>query len=625
MNSEQNLKEETEIDWNPSEEYKLLINHAPLGIFLADRKGNIKLANKALIDILGSPSIEATKQVNVLTFSLLQDAGISATIQDCLDTGESSVNEFFYRTKWGKSIYCRLYLNATMDFKNHIVGIQGIVEDISKWKQLNDKLKKSEENYKNLIENALEGVWAVDENDNTVLVNPKLCEMLGYSKNELMSSNLHNFLNKSMSEYVNSFIPRRKEGFGDTYELDFIKKDGTILKTRVNAAPILNEEGSLKGTFAYITDITQQKLAEQQLIESESKFRRIFESIPDLFFLVDNDTTIIDYKGREENLYMLPEEFLGKKLVGVMPSDIRELLLKTIKDTISSQQPQIMEYSLPIDKKVRDFEARFLFFSENRVAIFVREITDRKKAMKIIEREIEKLKELDQIRKDLIIRISHELKTPLVSISGGTELLLSLFKDKLSLDEKEVLEIIQKGGDRLKRLIDNLVDVTRIEYNKLKLRLKETDIVELLKDCANEMMYLIKKRELTLKFMLPDRLLLKIDKIRLEQVIINLLSNAIKNTPPDGTITIRAYTKGDYVTISVSDSGIGLTKEEIQRLFSRFGKIERYGSGLEYIDIQGTGLGLFISKEIIELHKGEIWAESLGRNQGSTFIIKLPI
>ena len=625
MNSEQNLKGDTEIDWNPSEEYKLLINHAPLGIFLADRKGYIKLANKSLIDILGSSSMEAIKQINILIFPPLQDAGISAAIQCCLDTGDSSVNEFSFTTQRGRNLYFRLYLNATTDLNNQVVGIQGIVEDISKWKQLNDKLKKSEENYKNLIENAHEGVWAVDENDDTVLVNPKLCEMLGYSKSELMSSNLHHFLNKSMSEYVNSFISRRKEGFGDTYELDFIKKDGTILKTRINAAPILNEEGELRGTFAYITDISQQKIAEQQLIESESKFRRIFESIPDLFFLIDKDTTILDYKGKEENLYMPPEEFLGKKLVGVMPSEIRELLLKTINDTISSQQPQLMEYSLPIGQKVRDFEARFLFFSEDRVAIFVREITDRKKAMKIIEGEIEKLKELDQIRKDLIIRISHELKTPLVSICGGTELLLSLFKDKITLDEIEVLEIIQKGGDRLKRLIDNLVDVTRIEYNKLELKPKETDIVELLRECANEMMYLIKKRELALKFDLPDRLFLKIDKIRLEQVIINLLSNAIKNTPPSGIITIKAYLKGDYATISVSDTGIGLTKEEMRRLFSRFGKIERYGVDLEYIDIQGTGLGLFISKELIELHKGEIRAESLGRNQGSTFIVKLPI
>jgi PAS domain S-box-containing protein len=625
MNSEQNLKEETEIDWNPSEEYKLLINHAPLGIFLADHKGYIKLANKSLINLLGSSSIEAIKQINILIFPPLQAAGISAAIQDCLDTGDSSVNEFSFTTKGGRNLYFRLYLNATFNSKNQVVGIQGIVEDISKWKQLNDKLKKSEENYKNLIENAHEGVWAVDENDNTMIVNPKLCEMLGYSKNKIMSSNLHNFLDKSMSEYVKSFLPRREEGLGDTYELDFIKKDGTILKTRINGAPILNEEGELKGTFAYITDITQQKIAEQKLIESESKFRRIFESIPDLFFLVDNDTTIIDYKGKEENLYLSPEEFLGKKLAELLPSEINEMLLKTLKHTIYSQRPQIMEYSLPIGQNIRDFEARFLFFSEDRVAIFVREITDRKKAMKIIEGEIEKLKELDQIRKDLIIRISHELKTPLVSICGGTELLLSLFNDRLTLDEKEVLEIIQKGGDRLKRLIDNLVDVTRIEYNKLELKPKETDIVELLKDCANEMTYLIKKRELTLKFILPDRLPLKIDKIRLEQVIINLLSNAIKNTPPNGTITIKAYLKGDFITISVSDTGIGLTKEEMRRLFSRFGKIERYGEDLEYIDIQGTGLGLFIAKEIIELHKGEIRAESLGRNQGSTFIVKLPI
>ncbi|MFX0033842.1 MAG: PAS domain S-box protein [Promethearchaeota archaeon] len=625
MKLEQNKEERKNQVWEASKDYQLLIKHAPLGIFLADNEGNINLVNSSLVEMLGSPSAEATKQINLLTFPLLQAAGISNAIKHCIENGESSVNEFFYKSKWGKEIFCRLYLNPAIDNSGEIIGVQGIVEDITKWKYLNDKLKESEENYKNLVENAHEGVWAVDENDNTIFVNPKLCEMLGYTKDEMMGTNLHLHLEKSMSELVNSYRERRTDGLKDTYELEFIKKDRTILKTRINAAPIFSEKGEFRGSFAYITDITKRKIAEQKLKESESKFRRIFESIPDLFFLVDGDTTILDFKGKEENLYLPPEQFLGKKLADIMPSEVGSLSLNSVKNTINTQQPQLMEYSLIIGNKTRDFEARYLYFSGDRVAIFVREITERKKAIHIIEQEVEKLKELDQIRKDLIIRISHELKTPLVSICGGTELLLKLFKEKFEKEELDLLEVIEKGGKRLKHLIDNLLDITKIEFKKLELKRESIDLVKLIRDCVKEMMYLIKSRDLELQLFLPEELILKIDKIRIEQVILNLLSNAIKNTAPYGKINIKSFRNEDWTTISVSDTGVGLTKEEMDKLFSRFGKIERYGEGLEYIDIQGSGLGLFISKEIIELHNGQIRAESLGRNKGSSFIIELPI
>ncbi|MFX1496988.1 MAG: PAS domain S-box protein [Promethearchaeota archaeon] len=618
-------REGKKVEWKPSEEYKLLIQHSPLGIFLADHDGNIKLVNDSLLKILGSPSIEATKEINLLTFPSLKAAGISKTIELCIETGESSVNEFFYRSKWGKDLYCRLYLNSTKDRSNRIIGIQGIVEDINKWKQLNEKLKESEENYKNLIENAHEGVWAVDENDDTIFVNPKLCEMLGYTKNEMIGTNLHNFFNEEMSTLVNSYTERRKNGLKDTYELDFIKKNGTILNTRVNAAPILGENGNFKGSFAYITDITDSKIVEQKLKESESKFRRIFESIPDLFFLVDGETTILDYKGKMENLYLPPEEFLGKKLSEIMPEKVGSLSLNAVRSTIKSQQPQMMEYELQIGDKTRDFEARHLYFSKDRVAIFVREISDRKKAIRIIEQEVKKLKELDQIRKDLIIRVSHELKTPLVSICGGTELLMTLFKNKFEKEELDLLEVIEKGGTRLKHLIDNLLDITKIEYKKLELKWESVDLIKLIKDCVKEVMYLIKIRNLKIELYLPEELIVKIDKIRIEQVILNLLSNSIKNTPPYGLINVNASKNEEWATVSVNDTGVGLTQEEREKLFSRFGKIERYGEGLEYIDIQGSGLGLFISKEIIELHHGKISVESSGRNKGSKFIINLPI
>jgi signal transduction histidine kinase len=253
------------------------------------------------------------------------------------------------------------------------------------------------------------------------------------------------------------------------------------------------------------------------------------------------------------------------------------------------------------------------------------DITTAKEAEFLINEEVKKLKELDKIRKNLISRVSHELKTPLVSIMGGSELLQSLYKDNLEEEQLELLGMIAKGGKRLKILIDSLIDISKIEYERFLLHKELEDLSDIVKDCVKELSYLFKERNINLSLSLPDSLLINLDKIRIEQVIINLLSNAIKNTHPNGRVEIILQKMNDAVVLVVSDDGIGLTKDEMDVLFTRFGKIERYGEGFEYLDIQGTGLGLFISKEIVELHDGEIRAESEGRNKGSRFIVKLPL
>jgi len=620
--AEQNLKES-------KEKYRHLFENSPDFVGLVDLKGNLIDCNNRVEDFLSIHKKEDIIRKNFREIFSINEKNkyvipLFEEIYKSILKGEipEPIEFKLYRTI-GRFLWLNLR-GTLIDIEGKKL-IQFIIQNITEKKEAVQKLKESEEKYKNLVENGQEGVWAVDENDNTIFVNPKICEMLGYNKDEMMGKNLDLFLEDSMMELINSYRKRREKGLKDTYELEFLKKDGTIIQTSVKAAPILKENGEFKGSFAYINDISNKKIAEKKLKESEKKFRSIFEAIPDLYFLVDNNTTILDYKGKEEDLYLPPELFLGKKLTDVMPIEIKDLSLNAVKNTIKTQKPQLMEYTLPIKDITRYFEARHLFFSEERVAIFIREITDRKKAELLIKEEVNKLKELDQIRKDLISRVSHELKTPLVSVIGGSELLLNNFKEKMKDEELELLEIIQKGGKRLKHLIENLLDITRIEYDKFKLEKKEDDLGEIIKDISNEMKYLLKERNIILNIEQPESLRLYIDRIRIEQVITNLLLNAIKNTPAMGSIMLKLQKNKDWAEILVSDTGVGLTKEEMNIIFTRFGKIERYGQGLEYIDIQGSGLGLFISKEIVDLHGGYIRAESEGRNKGSTFIVKLPI
>ncbi len=223
-------------------------------------------------------------------------------------------------------------------------------------------------------------------------------------------------------------------------------------------------------------------------------------------------------------------------------------------------------------------------------------------------------------RKNLITRVSHEFKTPLNSIQSATQLLLQNYQ--IDYQIRKFLEIIHNGGTRLTKLVENILDVSEIESGKLILNEEKTNIADLIRNCINETTFLALKRNLSLKSNLPKSLFLNIDPDKMEQVIINLLSNAIKNTPPNGEIYVDIITNNSHIDLQIKDSGVGLTKEEQVKLFTPFSKIERYGKNMN-VDIEGSGLGLFLSKEIVQLHGGQIFIESEGRNKGCTFILRL--
>ncbi|MHA1932718.1 MAG: PAS domain-containing sensor histidine kinase [Promethearchaeota archaeon] len=510
--------------------------------------------------------------------------------------------------------------------------IQGIVREITIRKQSELKLKKSEEKYRNMINNLDLGFYQVNWQGNILDYNPAFSNLLGFGPTEsIININAKEFWQNPDERviYLNSL---EKEGFINNYIVHSKKKNGQKIVLQLNSHLIKSEVGEPIKIQGLISDITEKFELEQKVKLSESRYRNLIESVPFSIALIDQKGIVIYCNPATIRLLGYSEqELIGnefRKLPAIHQNYLPKMLERFKKVITGELLP-------PFDVQLYKKDGSLIWISyqtsqvklgdEYLIQAVLNDIADRKRADLLIQEELLKLKELDQIRKDLISRVSHELKTPLVSVCGASELLLELFKNDLKTDAIELIEMIDKGGTRLKLLVDNLFDITRIEYNKFELEKDIINLSEIIKDCAQEMKYLIKSRKLKLIFDMPDILEIDIDKLRIEQVVLNLLSNAIKNTPPNGKIVMRLYKKEDWVEFSINDTGIGLTREEMDRLFTRFGKIERYGEGLEYIDIQGSGLGLYISKEIIDLHEGNIWVESAGRDKGSTFIIKLPI
>lgn len=233
-------------------------------------------------------------------------------------------------------------------------------------------------------------------------------------------------------------------------------------------------------------------------------------------------------------------------------------------------------------------------------------------------------KEIEDLKFNLLTRFSHEFKTPLISIKGYSDFLLSENKEKLDDLTIKSLKRIKEGADRLKLLIDHFIDSTMLNIHRVELNLEQENLSNLIKNGIIEMEGLIKLRKHTINVDIHDILITDIDKDKVTNVFLNILQNAIKFTPKGGNIAIQSKLNKKSIIISISDNGIGLQKEELKQLFRPFGKIEKYGKGWDIIS-DGIGLGLYLSKKIIDLHKGRIWAESKGENKGSIFYFSLPL
>jgi signal transduction histidine kinase len=270
------------------------------------------------------------------------------------------------------------------------------------------------------------------------------------------------------------------------------------------------------------------------------------------------------------------------------------------------------------------FKIQAFFMPNDRVGVLFDDITTQKRAEKVLADEIVKLKEIDELKDNFIAITSHELKTPLVSTCGAAEFLLSNYRTTLGKDELKFVEMINRGATRLKLLVNSLLDMSRIQTGQIELAIKEDDFIVLLNRVAKDQAYMLETRNQTLELKAPSTLVFSFDPGRIEQVLTNLASNAIKNTQISGHIEMQVTTNEKEIWVSVVDDGVGITTEEKEKLFTRFGKMSREGVKLD-LNIQGTGLGLFITKEIVERHGGRIWAESEGRYKGSKFTFVLPL
>lgn len=373
-------------------------------------------------------------------------------------------------------------------------------------------------------------------------------------------------------------------------------------------------------------NIKMMKLTEKEIRESVENFRTIAEqSFMGIFVIQDenvkyaNNTLLQIFEYSYEDVI----RWSKKELLQIIhPDDLP--ILQDYYQKLRIDDPNIQPYYtyriFTKSKKLKwidQFSRSIIFKEKPSELVTIMDITEKKEA----EQELIKL---NNLKSEILRRISHELKTPLVSIKGFSDLLLYAHKEKLDDYVLETINEIKLGCERLESLIHDILKTSELESGAIQLKKTEEDLSFLIKLSVRESQGLAKLRNITINLKIHNNLKVSIEKELIHQVINNLLNNAIKYTPPEGVIEINSEIKNDFIKISIVDTGIGITKGEMEKIFKQFGKIERYGQGLDVIS-EGSGLGLYISKKILELHSGAIWVESKGRNKGSTFNFTLPV
>ena len=323
----------------------------------------------------------------------------------------------------------------------------------------------------------------------------------------------------------------------------------------------------------------------------------------------------------KNNIKFFDKDFENKKFLitnlKIKSTSFGFLLLERDNNFSEDEINAIDAYSSIMSYQIKDKELSQVF--KMQLKILENNISEKTQAYKKIEEQNEKIVEANKAKNEFLANISHELRTPLNSIIGFSEVLKEGIIGDLNDKQKEYINDIYVSGVHLLGMINEILDISKIESNAMNINYSKFDLNMSINEVINVIKPLIQKKNITLNCDIKPNIELEADYQKIQQILYNLLSNAIKFTPNNGEISIITEIEEDSIIIKIKDTGIGIDSKYLGKIFGKFVQLHSVYTKKE----SSTGLGLTITKELVELHKGKIYVESK-INEGSTFIVKLP-
>ena len=549
--------------------------------------------------------------------------------------------------------------------------------DITERKRSEAILQASEERLQNLYSLSPVGIFLCTPEGRYLSANQALADLLGYATAEDLvraveslpqrtfhdPGEWHDIAEtlKTRGKFVNRLVKRHK-------------KDGTPIWVLMNMRAVRAPDGSLSHFEGFTLDITERLLAARALAENEERLRTLINAMPDIVYFKDGQGRWLEANTFTQRLFQLrPDDYLqrtDRELAGLRPNFRGTFIESTISDDLawhaarmyrgeqaildSDNTPRMFDLiKVPLFRddgsrrgivtvgrditKQRETSAALAKFNRKLESLVAERTAELEEKAAELEQANARLLELDALKSSFVSSVSHEVRTPLTSILGFTRLIerdfhkhyLPLGQDNRNLAAKgnrimANLRVIDREGDRLKRLINDFLDLAKIEYGSLRWQDSWVAVAELCAQVADAVQGMFSERP-ELAFVLdlePDLPAVWIDPDRLQQVLFNLVGNAVKFTPA-GSVTLHVSKEsGNSLHLAVSDTGIGIEAQDLERIFEKFHQVQQSPATVD--QPRGTGLGLTICRQIVQHYGGTIWAES-EPGHGSTFQISLPL
>jgi PAS domain S-box-containing protein len=553
-----------------------------------------------------------------------------------------------------------ILLNARQIFRKNIGShiILLAMEDITARKLAEEALLKAGALQSAIFNSANFSSIATDSKGVIQIFNVGAERMLGYTAAEVMNKitpadisdpqeviarakELSVELDTPIKPGFEALVFKASRGIEDIYELTYIRKDGSRFPAIVSVTALRDEQDAIIGYLLIGTDNTarkqieeEQKLLSQRLRDHQFYTRSLFECNIDAIMTTDPSGIITDVNKQMEVLSgCTRDELIGAPFRNYFTDP--DLAETGIKQVLSEKQ--VTNYELT--SRARDGKETVVsinattFYDRDRklqgVFAAARDVTERKRLDQVLQEkniELESARSVAEktnlAKSDFLANMSHELRTPLNSVIGFSEVLQDQMFGPINEKQQEYVNNILTSGRHLLSLINDILDLSKVESGKMEL---EPSTFSLRESLDASMMMLREKAmkagiELHLDLAPEADVSIVADQRKLKQILFNLLSNAVKFTHAAGTVDVIAVRDGDFIEITVADSGIGIREEDIQKLFQAFTQLESvYTKGFE-----GTGLGLALSRQMVELHGGRIWVRS-EFGKGSRFSFTVPL
>ena len=611
--------------------FRKLFEEMPVGVVFVDiETSRYTMVNPAYCRMLGYTAEELTR-LKIEDVSHPEDMPKNAELFEKAISGDSPsyTMEKRYLTRDGRIVWGCLTGVVICDASGVPRFRAGMVRDITERKEAETALVRSEQRFRAVFEQAAAGIGIAYPDGTLMAVNRKLREILGYTEEELLELTIEDLTFAGDMARETAMVAKILAGKKDHFSIEkrFVRKDGELVWAYLFSNVVRDEAGNIRFAVGVINDITGRKQAEERLRESERRYRR----------LADYSTDIItEFDPSLRPIYVSPSV---RKLTGYTEDEFLSLSLDQILTPESFKRAIRSHRSRkPGDHgaKVNEFEHvrkdGSTFWAENITLPIVdesgavtgylattRDITDRLETMAALKEARRAAEAASRSKSELIANMSHELRTPLNAIIGYGQILLK--DETLSADHAEKVVIMKQSGEHLLTVINDILDLARIEAGKMEIEPKPTDLHRLI-STAVEMIRLQADRKgiklsQTVHPSTPRRVLC--DDKRLRQALLNLLSNAVKFTE-SGWVELLVRPVGDRIRFRVADTGSGIAEDQREAIFEPF-----HQTANVLTRESGTGLGLSITRSLVGLMGGRVHVESeVGEGSVFHFDIELP-